>query len=520
MNIEIPWLLPSLYWIIGVAFGYVFQSLLARMKQHDAQRSARVILEDAQRERANILREAGIEARNEVLKAREEFEKDTWARRQELAAIEERATQREMNVDRKLAALDQREQGLDRRQNELQRDREALQGRQAELQELLDEEQRKLAALAGLSPDQARAELMAKLAEGLRAESTALVHRVQEETTQSAEREARKIIATAVERYAADQVSEMTTSAIRLPNDEMKARIIGKEGRNIRALEAATGVNVLIDDTPEVVVLSSFDPIRREVARQAMERLIQDGRIHPGRIEEVVAKVQSELEETVRTVGEAAVYELGLTNVDPEVATAVGRLKFRHSYGQNVLRHSMEMAHLMGAMAGEMNLDPLVARRIGLFHDIGKAMDQSLDGGHAVVGADFLRKHGETPLVCNAVAAHHNAVEAESVYAVLTRAGDAMTAARPGARLETTEIYLRRVEKLEEIARSFPGVEKCYAIQAGREVRVIVEPTKINDADTLCMARDISKKIEENVDYPGQIKVTVVRETRCVEYAR
>jgi len=300
----------------------------------------------------------------------------------------------------------------------------------------------------------------------------------------------------------------------------MKGRIIGKEGRNIRAIEAATGVNILIDETPEVVVISSFDPLRREIARQSMERLIADGRIHPSRIEEVVHKVQSEIDEVIRATGEQAVYELQLTNFAPEVTDMLGRLKYRHSYGQNVLKHSIEMGHLMGMMASELGLDPAIARRVGLLHDIGKAMDHAIEGSHALIGADFLRKHGEMPLVVNAVAAHHNEVEAESLYAILARAGDAMTAARPGARSEHTEIYLKRLEKLEQIASSYRGVERCYAVQAGREVRVIVEPKSISDDEALILARNISRQIEQDVTYPGQIKVTVVRETRCVEYAK
>jgi ribonuclease Y len=374
--------------------------------------------------------------------------------------------------------------------------------------------------MAALSPDDAKRMLMQRMEEELRAEAGELIRRLQKDALATAEREARKIIASAVERYAADQINEMTTSAVTLPNDEMKGRIIGREGRNIRALEAATGVNILIDDTPEVVVVSSFDPLRREIAKQSLERLIVDGRIHPTRIEEIVTKVQSEVDDTIRKAGEEAVYELGLQAMDPEVVKTLGRLKYRHSYGQNVLKHSVEMANLMGMMASDLGLDPSIAKRVGLLHDIGKAMDHHVEGTHALIGADFLKRHGESPLVCNAVAAHHNEVEAESIYAVLTKAGDAITASRPGARTETTDIYLKRLEKLEDIANNFRGVEKCYAIQAGREIRVIVEPAKIDDNEAMQMARNISKQIEHDMEYPGQIKVTVVRETRCVEYAR
>ena len=324
----------------------------------------------------------------------------------------------------------------------------------------------------------------------------------------------------AIERYAADQVNEITTCTVHLPNDEMKGRIIGREGRNIRSLEAATGVNILIDDTPEVVVISGFDPLRREVARITLERLINDGRIHPGRIEEVVEKVQEEIDETIRQAGEAAIYELGLQGVAPELVRTIGKLKYRTSYSQNVLQHSIEMGHLMGNMASELGLNPIIARRIGLFHDIGKALTHEVEGSHAIIGADLIKRHGEEQLVVNAVAAHHHEVEQESAYAILATAADAMTAARPGARSETTEIYLKRLEELEEIANTYRGVEKSYAIQAGRELRVLVEPGKIDDNEALIMARNISRQIEDRMTYPGQIKVTVVRETRCVEFAR
>jgi ribonuclease Y len=361
---------------------------------------------------------------------------------------------------------------------------------------------------------------MQQLEQDLQSESGNLIRRIQEDTKDRAEREARRIITMAIERYAGDQVNEMTTSTVTLPSDDMKGRIIGREGRNIRSFEAATGVNILIDDTPEVVVISGFDPLRREIARIALERLIEDGRIHPARIEEVVDKVQAEVEETIRHAGEEAIYDLGLQGVAPELVRTLGRLKFRHSYGQNVLKHSIEMGHLMGTMASELRLDSAQAKRIGLFHDIGKALDHKVEGGHAIIGADLLKRHGESAVVYNAVAAHHGEVEPESLYANLTIAADAITAARPGARSETTEIYLKRLEKLEEISNQFRGVEKSYAIQAGREIRVLVEPTKIDDNEAMQMARNISKQIEQELQYPGQIRVTVIRETRCVEYAK
>jgi ribonucrease Y len=519
-TLDVPWLLPALYWIVGVGLGYAMHEIVSRMKTIEAEKNARNILKDAQREAETLVREGKLQAKDEVIRAREAFEKDSWQRRQELMAIEERLSQRESMLDRKVSLLDRKEQSIDAKLAEIDQQKEELKVRDRELEVRIDEARKKLQEVAAMTSEQAKQVLMEHLAEDLKAESGALIRRMQEEAQLEAERDARKIISLAIERYAAAQVNEMTTCVVHLPNEEMKGRIIGREGRNIRALEAATGVNILIDDTPETVVVSGFDPLRREVARQTLQNLISDGRIHPGRIEEVTTKVQSDIDETVRQAGEAAIFELGLQRVDPEVVRTIGRLKFRHSYGQNVLRHSIEVAHIMGMISTELGLESDLAKRIGLFHDIGKAMDHSVEGSHALIGAEFLKRHGENALVCNAVGSHHNDVPPESAYAVITKAADAITAARPGARSETTEIYLKRLEKLEEIANSFRGVEKSYAIQAGREIRVIVEPSKIDDNEAMQMARNISKQIEQDMDYPGQIKVTVVRETRCVEYAR
>ena len=500
----------------GVALagaGYALRSWISRKSVRLARHNIDVMLDNARREAEAIHREGQLKAKDEILRARDQFEQDTRARRQELKEAEERLDQRARTLDRKLESLEQRFEQLEQQKLLLTLSR-------AELDALKKQHQQRLQEIAGLQPEAARAEYMAGLESELKSEAAARVRRSQQEAHETAEREARKIIALAIERYAAEQINEMTTCSVALPGDDMKGRIIGKEGRNIRAIEAATGVNILIDDTPEVVVISGFDPLRREIARQSLEQLIHDGRIHPGRIEEVVHKVQADVDEIVRAAGEHAVYELGLPGVELPVQNMIGRLKFRHSYGQNVLKHSIEMGHLMGMMASELGLDPVVARRIGLLHDIGKAMDHDIEGSHALIGADFIKKHGETPLVVNAVAAHHNEVEAESIYAILARAGDAMTAARPGARAENTEIYLKRLEKLEQIAGSFRGVDKCFAIQAGREVRVFVEPRSIDDHEAMLLARNISRQIERDLQYPGQIKVTVVRETRCVEYAK
>jgi ribonuclease Y len=506
MSIEIPWLLPALYWIVGLAFGYFIHIIAVRYSTAAAEQSADTIIAKARHEAEVILREAEVKARDEHLRAREAVETENRQRRQDIAAHDQRLTQRES--------------ALDERTRRLQDDEQTVRARLTEAVQAATAQQEKLQIIAGWSVSDARRELLARLETELTGELASLVRKRQEETAATAAQKARQVIVTAIERYAAEQVSEATTTTVLLPSEETKGRLIGREGRNIRSLEAAMGVNVIIDDTPGVVVLSSFDPLRREVARQAMERLIADGRIHPARIEEIMRQVQAEMSAQVLQTGEEAALRLGLQGIATEVLAVVGRLRFRHSYGQNVLTHSIEMAQIMGMMAAELGLDVATARRCGLLHDLGKALDQSHEGGHAVAGAEFLRRHGEPEVVVNAVAAHHNDVPGTSVYAELTRAGDAITAARPGARLESTEVYLKRLEKLEEVARGFAGVQRCFALEAGREIRVIVEPAQIDDAGAILLAREIARAIEQHIDYPGQIKVSVIRETRCTEYAR
>ena len=506
--------------VMGALTGYLAGIIISGIRASAAEKSAENIIKAANREAEVIRRDADVQAKDVVIRAREEFEKTSESKRRDALALEERISIRETNLERKFAMLEKKEESVDGRLNELDRLKSGLLGQTKDLEDLKNERREMLQQVASMSQEQAKTTLMNELEGDLKHDAATLIRRVQEEAKSTAEREARKIITSAIERYAAAQVNEITTCTVPLPNEEMKGRIIGREGRNIRALEAATGVNVLIDDTPEVVVVSGFDPIRREVARITLETLIADGRIQPSRIEEVVAKTQSEIDEAIQAAGEDAVYQLKLHGLGPEILRTVGRLKFRTSYGQNVLQHSIEMGHLMGMMASELDLDPDIARRIGLLHDIGKALDHSIEGGHAIIGADLIRKHGESPVVVNAVAAHHNDVEPESAYAILTKAGDAITAARPGARSATTDLYLKRLAKLEAIATSYRGVEKCYAIQAGREIRVIVLPRQISDDDAAQMARNISQQIEQTLEYPGQIKVTVVRETRCVEYAK
>ena len=506
--------------ISGMGLGYGARALMSSVRSTEMERDANQLLKDAKKDSENILKQAELQAKAEVLKAREEFEETTKSRREELVTLDNRIAQREANLDRKVALIDKKERTLEQRVTDVEKQAADNEKSRDDLTRSMDEVKGKLQRIAGMTETEARQALMTRVESEVHNEVGGLIRRLQEEAKDTAEREAQKIVASAVQRYAASHASELMTSSVSLPNDEMKGRIIGRDGRNIRALEAATGVNLLIDDTPEAVVISGFDPVRREVAKISLERLIQDGRIHPARIEEGVTKTREEMDERIRQAGEEAIYQVGIRDVDPELVRTLGRLKFRSSYSQNVLMHSIEVAQLMGVMAGELGLDVMLAKRIGLLHDIGKALDHDIEGSHALIGGDFLRRLGETPVVVNAVAAHHEDVAAESLYAVLAAAGDAISASRPGARSETSDIYVKRLEKLEGIANSFPGVDKSYAIQAGREMRVVVQPDKVNDHDSMSLARNICKKIESEMQYPGQIKVMVVRETRCVEYAR
>ncbi len=506
--------------LVGAGLGFALRFYLGKTAARGAAQQARAQLEAAERTCAGLRKEAEVQARAEVLKAREEFERTTEGRRKELQALEERLAQREGNLDRKVAMLDRKQETLDKRMGEVEEQSRQAEAQRAEVARLVAEEREKLQRVAGMTQEEARRTLLARMEDEVHHEMSGLIRRLQEQAKETAERTARKIVVLAVQRFAASHASEMMTSSVSLPGDDMKGRIIGRDGRNIRALEAATGVNILIDDTPEAVVISGFDPIRREVARQALELLVADGRIHPARIEEIVAKVRENMDETIRLAGEEAAYSAAVQGVEPELLRTLGRLKFRTSYSQNVLQHAGEVAQLMGVMAGELGLDVSLAKRIGLFHDVGKALDHEVEGGHAIIGADLLKRHNESPVVVNAVAAHHEEVPSESLYAVLCSAADAISSSRVGARSETTDIYVKRLEKLEAIANGYQGVEKSFAIQAGREVRVVVQPDKVDDSRAMILARDISKKIEQDLQYPGQIRVVVIRETRCVEYAR
>jgi ribonuclease Y len=486
----------------------------------EAEQEARRMVATAQQEAEQRLRDANIEAREKLLAARTEFERETHEYRQELLALERRLDQREVAVDERARVLEAHEKELDQRKQQLEQSETALAMQEDALNAAAAEQRAQLQRVAGLTSDQAKAELMRTMENEARMDAAKSVRRIEEEATQEANARARRVISLAIQRIAADHVVESTVSVVDLPNDEMKGRIIGREGRNIRALETATGVDLIVDDTPGAVLLSCFDPVRREVARLSLERLMLDGRIHPGRIEEVVGKVQQDLEEKIFRDGEAAAIELGQPDFHPELLRLLGRLQYRTSYGQNVLAHSKEVAWLAAHMATELGVDVRVAKRAGLLHDIGKAVDREMEGTHLSIGRDLLRKYGESDEVIHAMECHHGDVDPRTVEAVLVTAADALSAARPGARREILESYLKRLEKLEGIAGEFKGVQKAFAIQAGRELRIIVESERLSDEDAVWLSRDIAKKIESELTYPGQIKVTVIRETRAVEYAR
>ena len=478
------------------------------------------LLESAEREAKTKVKEAEIEAKSIIFKARTEFDHETKERRQELLSLEKRILQKEENLDRKVEVLEKKEEYLGNKQKEAIKKETLLVERQQEIEKIIQEERENLSRISGMNSEEAKKVLLEKMEGEIVHEAASLIRRIEGDAKARADREAKRLITLAVQRYAGEHVSETTVTTVPLPNDEMKGRIIGREGRNIRALEAATGIDVIIDDTPEVVVLSGFDNVRKEIARIALERLIVDGRIHPARIEEIVEKVKHEIEERIKELGEQAAFDIGVHGIHPEIIKLLGRLHYRTSYGQNVLQHSKETAFILGIMAAELGLDVTLAKRIGLLHDIGKAVSHEIDGSHATIGADFARRYREVEEVINAIGAHHGDIEALTPLAVLASAADAVSGARPGARSETLEAYIKRLEELEAIAKGFKGIDKAYAVQAGREIRVIVQPDKINEDEALLLARNITNKIQEDLEYPGQIKVTVIRETRAVEYAK
>jgi ribonucrease Y len=488
--------------------------------REQAKVDAAKVLDDAKRQGEAQMREVEVAAREKLLQARSEFEKISRKQRAELEAQERRLTQKQDSLDKKGDEIARRDKELNQLDRSLTSREKQAEKQEAELARMFEEERGKLEQIAGLTAQQAREELVRVMEDEARIEAAHIVKRIEDEAREQAGRQAQRIIGMAIQRSASDYVSETTVSVVMLPNDEMKGRIIGREGRNIRALEMATGVDLIVDDTPEAVILSGFDPFRREVARVALERLIVDGRIHPARIEEIVEKVKAEFEQKILQEGEAALLELGIPGMHLELVKLLGRLRYRTSYGQNVLQHSKEVAFLAGTMAAELRANVGIARRGGLVHDIGKAIDREMDGTHLQIGIDLLRKYGESEEVVHAMACHHGDYDPQTVEAVLVTAADALSAARPGARREVLETYVKRLEKLEEIASSFKGVQKTFAIQAGREVRIIVDSGKIGDEQALWLSKDIARRIEQELTYPGQIKVTVIRETRSVEYAR
>jgi ribonuclease Y len=505
---------------LGVIAGYYARKTLGRYRVNDSESRATRIIEDAERDAKAVRTEAEIQAKNASLTAREAFEGTTLEKRKEIAQLEERVASREDNLNRKVDLLDKKETSLDTKLADVERRQEALEAERTSVQDAQEAAKDQLQRIAGLSRDQARLELLDRINRELEGETAALIRRSQEEAKETASSRASQIVALAIQRYSGTHTSDLMASTVPLPSEDMKGRVIGREGRNIRCIESLTGVNVLIDDTPEAVVITGYDPVRREIARQSLEMLVADGRIHPARIEEVVEQMQSKMDETIRLAGEDAIFKVGIQDVHPDLLRYLGRLRSRTSYTQNVLDHSIEVAHIIGMLASEMGLDVNTAKRVGLFHDIGKAVDHEIEGGHAIIGADLLKKAGESAEVINGVAAHHEDVEASGPYALLASAADAISSSRPGARSETTELYIKRLERLEGIANSYEGVKKSYAIQAGREVRVFVEPSKVNDNEAMVMARNVSMQIQDELKYPGQIRIVVIRETRCVEYAR
>ncbi|MBU3911310.1 MAG: ribonuclease Y [Candidatus Omnitrophica bacterium] len=509
-----------LVFILTFFAGYFIRKFFSERHLRETEERAGKLLEESKKELENRKKELELESKDLKFRLRSDFEKETKDRRQELSNLEKRLAQKEENIDRKVDILDKKEKEISRREGLLVDKEKSIESRQGELSRLLIEEKQKLQRISGLSVEEAKKLFLRRVEDDAQREAQILFKEIQDRTRVSADDKAKEILAVAMQKCAAEHVTNTTVSVVPLPNDEMKGRIIGREGRNIRALEIATGVDVIIDDTPEAVILSCFDTVKREIARISLERLLRDGRIHPGRIEEVVGKVKQEMANNIKEEGEHTIFELGLQRVHPEIVKLIGRLKYRTSYGQNALQHMKEVALLMAAMAGELSLDVTLAKRIGLLHDIGKAVTHEVEGPHAKIGADLAKKYGEIPDILNAISSHHEEEEPASIYAVLLQAADAVSASRPGARRETLENYIKRLEKLESIADSFKGVEKAYAIQAGREIRIIVQPEKISDLQSIGLSREIKKKIEEGLEYPGQIKVTVIRETRAIEYAK
>ncbi|KKB71762.1 ribonuclease [Bacillus glycinifermentans] len=513
-------LISILLSLFCLVVGYYVRKIIAEAKISGARNAAEQILGDAKRDAEALKKEALLEAKDEIHTLRIEAEQEVRERRNELQKQENRLLQKEENLDRKDESLDKREAMLEKKDHSLNERQQHIEEMESKVDEMIRKQQSELERISSLTRDEAKQIILDRVEKELSHDIAIMMKETENRAKEEADKKAKNILSLALQRCAADHVAETTVSVVNLPNDEMKGRIIGREGRNIRTLETLTGIDLIIDDTPEAVILSGFDPIRRETARIALDKLVQDGRIHPARIEEMVEKSRREVDDYIREMGEQTTFEVGVHGLHPDLIKILGRLKFRTSYGQNVLKHSMEVAFLTGLMAAELGEDVTLAKRAGLLHDIGKAIDHEVEGSHVEIGVELATKYKEHPVVINSIASHHGDQEPTSIIAVLVAAADALSAARPGARSETLENYIRRLEKLEEISESYEGVEKSFAIQAGREVRIMVKPDSINDLEAHRLARDIRKRIEDELDYPGHIKVTVIRETRAVEYAK
>lgn len=499
--------------LVGFLIGFYYRKHIAEAKIGAAEERATMLLENAKKDAEAKKKEILLEAKEESLKTKNELEKEAKDRREELQKMEKRLIQKEESLDRRSDAYEKKEESLIQRLEDLEKHKETIEN-------IKEQQTEKLEFISGMTTEEAKNYILNSVETDVKHQAAILIRDIESKTKMDCDKKAREIVANAIQKCAVDHVTETTVSVVQLPNDDMKGRIIGREGRNIRTLETLTGIDLIIDDTPEAVILSGFDPVRREVARIALEKLIVDGRVHPSRIEEMVEKAKKEVETIIRDEGESATFDTGVNGLHPELIRLLGKLKYRTSYGQNVLKHSMEVAHLTGLMAAELGVDVTLAKRAGLLHDIGKSVDHEMEGSHVSIGVALCKKYRESSLVINAVEAHHGDVEPKSVIAVLVQAADAVSAARPGARRETLESYIKRLQKLEEIADQFEGVEKSFAIQAGRELRIIVVPEAVSDDDLTLLAREISKKVEEELEYPGQIKVNLIRETRAIDYAR
>lgn len=506
--------------VSGIIIGFILKQSIAAKEIRSSKNLMARMAEEAKKEAETIKKEAVLQAKENLLKMKAELDTESKERRNDFESREKRIRSKEENLDKKTDALSQKESSIEGREKSIASKEQSLEDKRRRLDAVLHEQQEKLEKIAGISPEEAKTLLIQSMEGEAKQEAAAIVRKIEDEAKLTADKKAQEIISYAIQRYAGDVVAEKTVSAVSLPSEEMKGRIIGREGRNIRAIEAATGIDLIIDDTPEAVVLSSFDPVRREVARISLERLIQDGRIHPGRIEDIVKKVRTEVEQIIRETGEKASFDAGVHDIHPEIINLLGSLKYRTSYSQNVLQHSIDVAYLTGIMASELKMNVREARRAGLLHDIGKAIDHKIEGTHAAIGADYAKRFGENPRIVQAIATHHDDGRNNTLLGVLVQAADTLSAARPGARREMLETYVKRLEGLEKIANSFNGVDKCFAIQAGREIRILVENEKISENDSVMLCKDIVKKIENEMTYPGQIKVTVIRETRVSEFAK